>query len=381
MGKIFGFIFVPLGWLIRTFYSWTHNYLISILLFALVIEIILSPLQIKQQKNSIKQAKLAPKINAIRKRYAGLNDNVSKQRMNQDIMEVYQQEGFNPAGGCLPMLIQLPIVLCVYQVIINPLTYLSGLSSEIITAIKSSELFAKMTEIQIVNSIRGQATVDIVKDKVVEKTVDISKGIFPDFKLFKLDLAVAPKDNLWPLILIPILVFLTTWGSTWIMKKFTYQAPEAEEAQNKLSIKIMNLAMPLFSAWISYMWVAVLGIYWAFRSVLSVVERFVISKLFPIPQPTEEEIKAAEKEAASKAKQKAEKKPVRSLHRIDEDDEELPPPTFDDDDEDEDGDGDSETAPAPAEERPETAGRGLLDAAPMKDEPSRREKKNRKKEK
>ena len=181
------------------------------------------------------------------------------------------------------------------------------------------------------------------------------------------------------LILIPILVFLTTWGSTWIMKKFTYQAPEAEEAQNKLSIKIMNLAMPLFSAWISYMWVAVLGIYWAFRSVLSVVERFVISKLFPIPQPTEEEIKAAEKEAASRAKQKAEKKPVRSLHRIDEDDEELPPPTFDDDDEDEDGDGDGETAPAPAEERPETAGRGLLDAAPMKDEPSRREKKNRKK--
>ena len=138
MGKIFGFIFVPLGWLIRTFYSWTHNYLISILLFALVIEIILSPLQIKQQKNSIKQAKLAPKINAIRKRYAGLNDNVSKQRMNQDIMEVYQQEGFNPAGGCLPMLIQLPIVLCVYQVIINPLTYLSGLSSEIITAIKTA---------------------------------------------------------------------------------------------------------------------------------------------------------------------------------------------------------------------------------------------------
>ena len=376
MSTIFGFIFKPLGWLISTFYSLTHNYLISILLFALVIEIILSPLQIKQQKNSIKQAKLAPKINAIRKRYAGRNDNVSKQKMNQEIMEVYQQEGFNPAGGCLPMLIQLPIVLCVYQVIINPLTYLSGLSNEVITAIKSSELFTKMTEIQIVNSIRGQATVDIVKDKVVEKTVDISKGIFPDFHLFKLDLAVAPKDNLWPLILIPILVFLTTWGSVWIMKKFTYQAPETEEAQNKLSVKILNLAMPLFSAWISYMWVAVLGIYWAFRSVLSVVERFVISKLYPIPQPTDEEIKAAEKEAASRAKQKEEKKPVRSLHRIDEDDEELPPPTFDDDDEDED-----EPAPAPAEDKAEVAGRGLLDTAPVKDGPSRKEKKNNKKEK
>ena len=187
---------------------------------------------------------------------------------------------------------------------------------------------------------------------------------------------MAPKDNLWPLILIPILVFLTTWGSVWIMKKFTYQAPEAEEAQNRLSIKIMNLAMPLFSAWISYMWVAVLGIYWAFRSVLSVVERFVISKLYPIPQPTDEEIKAAEKEAASRAKQKEEKKPVRSLHRIDEDDEELPPPTFDDDDEDED-----EPAPAPAEDKAEGAGRGLLDAAPVKDGPSRKEKKNKKKEK
>ncbi len=375
MGNIFGFIFVPLGWLIRTFYSWTHNYLISILLFALVIEIILSPLQIKQQKNSIKQAKLAPKINAIRKRYAGRNDNVSKQKMNQEIMEVYQQEGFNPAGGCLPMLIQLPIVLCVYQVIINPLTYLSGLSGEVIKKVKEFGDFAgaKMSEIQIVNSIRGD--VSGFSSKIGE---DLSKGIFPDFKLFGLDLAQAPKDNVWPLILIPILVFVTTWGSVWIMKKFTYQAPEAEEAQNRLSMKIMNLAMPLFSAWISWMWVAVLGIYWAFRSVLSVGERFIISKIFPIPQPTDEEIKAAEKEAASRPKLE-DRKPVRSLHRIDEDDEELPPPVFDDED---DEDEEVIETPAPdAEEKKETAGRGLLDAAPMKDETSRKEKKNKKKEK
>ncbi|MBR3990949.1 MAG: YidC/Oxa1 family membrane protein insertase, partial [Clostridia bacterium] len=277
MGKIFGFIFTPLGWLIRTFYSWTHNYLISILLFALVIEIILSPLQIKQQKNSIKQAKLAPKINAIRKRYAGRNDNVSKQKMNQEIMEVYQQEGFNPAGGCLPMLIQLPIVLCVYQVIINPLTYLSGLPNSAIETIKT--VFKGWTEIPIVNALNGQvtdpsklfSTLSLRSEAIQKVGADtIGKATLPDFKMFGLDLAQAPRENFWPLIIIPILVFLTTWGSVWIMKKFTYQAPEAEEAQNRLSIKIMNLAMPLFSAWISYMWVAVLGIYWAFRSVLSV---------------------------------------------------------------------------------------------------------------
>ena len=107
---MFDFINVPFGYVIRFFYSLTDNYLFAILLFALVMEILLTPLAIKQQKNQIKQAKLQPKVMAIRKKYAGRNDQATQQKMQQETMEMYQRENFNPASGCVTLLIQLPII-------------------------------------------------------------------------------------------------------------------------------------------------------------------------------------------------------------------------------------------------------------------------------
>lgn len=75
------------------------NYAIAILLFALIIKIIFFPLGIKQQKNMQKQASLRPKEMAIRKRYAGRTDKVTQQKMQQDIMELYQKENYSMFGG------------------------------------------------------------------------------------------------------------------------------------------------------------------------------------------------------------------------------------------------------------------------------------------
>ena len=113
----------------------TGNYMIALALFALIIQILMLPLAIKQQKNSIKQASLAPKVAALRKKYAGRTDKATQQKLQQETMDLYQKEGFNPAGGCLPLLIQLPIIMLLYQVIIKPLSYVSGFSSDVINAI------------------------------------------------------------------------------------------------------------------------------------------------------------------------------------------------------------------------------------------------------
>ena len=78
MESIFDILYIPMGFLIRLAYSLTDNYVAAICLFALVMEIILCPIQIKQQKNSIKQAKLAPRVQAIRKKYAGRTDQVGE---------------------------------------------------------------------------------------------------------------------------------------------------------------------------------------------------------------------------------------------------------------------------------------------------------------
>ncbi|MDD6879794.1 MAG: YidC/Oxa1 family membrane protein insertase, partial [bacterium] len=104
MESIFDILYIPMGYILRFAYSFTHNYLFAIFLFTLVMEILLSPIAIKQQKNQIKQARLAPKVAAIRKKYAGRNDQATQQRMQQETMEMYQSENFNPMGGCLPLL-------------------------------------------------------------------------------------------------------------------------------------------------------------------------------------------------------------------------------------------------------------------------------------
>ncbi len=381
MGQLFDFLLIPLGYVIRFAYSITGSYIASILIFALLVEIVLSPLQIKQQKSSIKQARLQPKVNAIQKKYAGRNDNVSRQKMQQETMELYREEGFNPAGGCLPLLIQLPVVLCVWRIITQPLKYISGMSSVTVDSLTNlakvhGAKLGTYTEMGLANWLRSwteSGTGSQLFRFASSKGVDLASYKLPEFRLFGLDLS--PNPSLSPvnwLIVIPILVFIAMWGSMEIMKKFTYQPPEAAAQQNRLSMKIMNLAMPALSTWFCFQMPAVVGVYWIFRNVLSVGERFIITKIFPIPRVSEEDMKKAEKEYGGKLKEKEENKPpVRSLHRIDWDDEELPPPVIDDEDEKEE-----EEPAAPAEE----PASGAIDRVPMKED-VKEEKKSRRKEK
>ena len=83
--NIFDIINVPLGFIIKVCYQLTQNYAVALLLFAIALQILLFPLGIKQQKNSVKQASLRPKENAIRKKYAGRNDRATMMKMNTEI--------------------------------------------------------------------------------------------------------------------------------------------------------------------------------------------------------------------------------------------------------------------------------------------------------
>ena len=129
MANLYDIISKPFGMLMRGLYALTGNYMIAIFLFTLVCEIILIPMQIKQQKNQIKQASLAPRTHAIRKKYAGRNDQATQQKMQNEIMDMYQEEHFNPASGCGTLLIQFPIIILLYNVIRKPLTFISGIAS------------------------------------------------------------------------------------------------------------------------------------------------------------------------------------------------------------------------------------------------------------
>ena len=358
--NIFDIVLVPMGYLLRFAYSISGNYLVSILLFSLVMEIILSPIQIKQQKNQIAQAKLQPKVRAITKKYDGRKDQASMQKKQQEIMELYQAENFSPYGGCLPMLIQLPLIFALYHVITNPLKYICNVGSDTISALteKFSDVLqgSKNIQIGIINQLKAGGGIDAF----VDEFPGLEGVTLPNFTNIGIDLSESPDfGNFSILWLIPVLVFVASFASAKIMRLFTYQPPESSDVQNSTSMKIMNMTMPLLSAYICFMVPAAIGCYWIFRNIISVVEKFIISKIWPIPQPTEEELRQAEKEYGAKNKKKkggtTENKPaVRSLHRIDFDDEPLPPPVPDDEED--------EPPEISAEETP-------IERAPLKEDP------------
>ena len=123
----------PIGWVLKMCSKIVNgDYLFAILIFAVFVELVLLPFGISQQKKSIKQARLRPKEMAIRKKYSGRDDKPTQMKMNEEIQELYQKEGYNPLGGCLPLLIQFPLLIALYNVVINPLKYICNLSDDAI---------------------------------------------------------------------------------------------------------------------------------------------------------------------------------------------------------------------------------------------------------
>ena len=331
------FINVPIGWLLKFFSNILGNsYILAILLFSIVIEILMTLIfGIKQQKNSIKQARLRPKELAIRKKYAGRDDKPTQQKMTMEIQELYQKEGYNPMGGCLPLLIQFPILIALYNVVVNPLKYICGLSNDAIAQIAtvlgtdtSKGTMALLGQIEA-KGYGAFAHVEGFTQEIFDN--------MPNLKAFggALDLSIMPSDcmnveslknpALWLVIAVPVLTFLSYFFSMKLTRKFSYQAVDnAQQAQMGCSNKVMDIVMPLFSVFISFGVPAALGVYWIFKSILGVISRMILHFSMPLPKFTEEDFKAAEREVNARVDKstRVEKsgRVVRSLHHIDDED-------------------------------------------------------------
>ncbi len=392
MNSIWDIINIPFGYVLR-FCNWIaqNQYILALLIFAVIVEVVLLPFGIKQQKNSIKQAKLRPKEMAIRKKYAGRDDTPTKQKMTQEIQELYQKEGFNPMGGCLPLLIQFPIIIALYNIVLNPLHYVCGLSNDAVQRV-----------ITIVSGLKGggdytaSRTINLLGDMksvISEHGIGVFSGVegfsdriqsaadLPNFSFFggAINLADTPsfKSLNW-LILIPILTFVAYFFSMKINRKLMYQ-PAMDNQQMGCSNNMMDLMMPLMSVFIAFTVPAAIGVYWIFKCLVGVGKQAILRAAMPIPTFTEEDYKKAEKEAGArpeKTVRQSSGKTVRSLHHID--DEDFP-----------------DTAPAAKarreameEEKSETVTTDPAKdaelsrfAAPVKEDKSREERKKEKKDK
>ena len=334
------------------------SFILGTVYFAIALEILMIPLAINQQKNSRKQAKLRPREMAIRNRYKGRNDQATQQKVTREIQELYTKEGYSPMSGCLPLLITLPFLMCLYYVVIDPLTYMmgapAGLTSAFLTFADAPAaagglgltLGSTRGTIEVLSLIRESGmSIDGLADfaylangSECLTALDGMVDRIPDFNLFGLNMGLTPGfDTKAQLLLIfmPVLTFVVYWGSGKITRKFSFQPMQNGDQKDPAqgcSNGMMNIMMPAMSAWFTFWVPAAVGLYWIFKSILGVFKTIIVAKVMPLPTFTEEDYKAAERELAGKEKNKPVKREpgstgnpnVRSLHHIDDEDYETP---------------------------------------------------------
>ena len=327
------------------------SYIVGTCIFAIIIEAFMLPFAIKQQKNSIKQAKLRPKEMAIRNRYKGRTDQVSMQKMQQEIQEFYQRENFSPYSGCLPLVIQLPIIMALYYIVIDPLHYVLGQASTLSTALSTFYTASPAAGGMggVLSQSAGRGTIEILsalRENGIEAFSKLNDFLFfsnggeiygqlanigdiPNFNIGPVNFGTMPSfDTFNVLLLVPVLTFAVYFISSKVTRKLMNSQPAAnndiEKRQMACSNVMMDVMMPAMSTYFTFMVPAIIGVYWIFRCLLNMLKQFIMSRVMPLPVFTEEDYKAAAKEMAGKRPPKKEKSAnvgkVRSLHHIDDED-------------------------------------------------------------
>ena len=294
MSAIYDYLSIPFGVLLGFFYNFVDgffgsaSYFVAIALFALVFKVILLPTAIKQQKSTARQARLQPKIRRIQERYKG--DKNAQQKIQEEQQALYQREGFNPMNqGCAPLLIQFPIIIGLYGAVYSPLTYMLKIDSTIIEQFKTAaekiglSVSSRMIEIDMINNIDKIKDV-LVKsgtkienlDAIVERIANFGST---QLQLFGVSLSANPSFKVFNfLLLIPILSFLTSMATSLLTQMRQKRSNPA--AGNNAMMGCMTFGMPLFSAAMTTMFPAAVGIYWIINNVYSFVQTLIVGHFY-----------------------------------------------------------------------------------------------------
>ncbi len=318
-GKLMYFIYNTIGF---------ENYALSILLFTIVYKLILLPLSVKQIRSGQKMQEIQPEIARIQERYKH-----DKEKLNQETMKLYQDKGYNPASGCLPLLIQMPILIALFYVIRMPMSYMieipakavgemtvasvqAGLLSE--SAIGEGEfnqikddplaVYQKFSqkdyyfEIKLMDAIHGNP--DIVQNaaslneehKQVLQKFNLKMfnvfnfGLVPTFN--PTTLMADPATNFPPLILL-ILAVLTTYFTSYLM--MPQQPPSNGNKKGAPNTAFANKSLlffsPLMTLWIGLTTPCGLSFYWTINNILSFIQQKSLTALFKKGKEAKEIVK------------------------------------------------------------------------------------------
>lgn len=266
-----GIIGTPLGYIMYFIESLIHNYGLSLVIFILVTKIALFPISVKQQKSTVRMSKMTGKQQELQKRYGK-----DKQKYQEELMKLYEEEGYNPMSGCLPMIIQMVLLFGIVDVIYRPLKHLLHVSQDMIAQATSllQEIMGKpvsTTEIAIITEIQNGSTAfdSIFGSDLIYKIQNFN------MEFLGINMGAVPQwNNL--LVIIPIISGITALASTLISMKIQERNGQSMQKGMKMTMYIM----PLFSVWIGFSMPAGVGLYWILSNVTMIAQQIIVQVIW-----------------------------------------------------------------------------------------------------
>ena len=320
---------VPFGYLLEWLYQFANNYGVALILFSLIIKLVLLPMSIKSKKSMLKMSRLSPIVKAMEVQYGD-----DKQKYQQAVQQLYKEEGVSMGGGCLWSFIPLLILLPLYYVIREPLTYMlhnsRSVSAAIVAFVRASgeNLGANTYYAQLAAAGKLGGYIEPLRALAVTANANLTAI---DFSFLGLDLAAIPTFKIWTvakegwsqigLFLMPIVSAGFQMLSMFISQKMSGQVAtnadgerdeEAAKQQAKTNMSMM-LMMPLMSLWIGYSMPAALSIYWIAQAVFGTVQDYFLTVHYRKVYDAEDALK--QERAALKRAEEMEKGRQRQLRR------------------------------------------------------------------
>ena len=316
-----------------------QNIGVCIIIFTIIIYTLMIPLTVKQQKWSKMSAVMNPEIQKIQKKYANKKDQASMLKQQEELQIVYEKYGVSPTGGCLPMLIQMPILFALYPVIQNIPKYVDGVKAAympVVDQIMQVDGFQKIMEtigsakpvlmsataydyskadtlVQVLYKFQD-STWNTLVDKMpsIETVVDATTKTMGHLNNFLgINIGETPMtmltNSLHPFsivgIILAVIIPIMAGLAQFISVKLQPQPSMDENNQMAASMKTMTYTMPLFSVFLGFTLPAGLGLYWAVSAVVRCVQQVAINKYLQT-KSLDDMIKENQKKAAKKREKK-----------------------------------------------------------------------------
>jgi YidC/Oxa1 family membrane protein insertase len=322
---IIGWVADVMGWIMDGIFRFLNlfgiqNLGLCIIIFSIIIYLLMTPLQVRQQKFSKLSAIMQPEIQKVQSKYKGKKDQESMQRMNEETQAIYQKYGVSPTGSCIQLAIQFPILMALWQVIYRIPAYVTGVRDVFAAAVEKitsvpgfTELLQnfisdnKMSRVQMVledGVAKNNSVIDFLYalsptqwEKLAEMKEfsgfsdvinETASKIAKMQSFFGLNIAEQPWNYIKAVVaggsillaIIALLIPILSWLTQMINIKLMPQAAQSAEGGEAMasSMKTMNTIMPLVSAVFCFTFPVGMGIYWISSAIVRSIQQVVINR-------------------------------------------------------------------------------------------------------